>query len=105
MLLFWFCFGLYTIGLYNLFQIDGWKLILASFNLGIFPVFYWFSFLYYTDVLSTLLVLIMMLLHIHKAPNFAAVMGNENFILIINVLLLFIDIRQTVDSLVFCKFR
>ncbi|KAL7638230.1 UNVERIFIED_CONTAM: hypothetical protein RMT77_010794 [Armadillidium vulgare] len=56
-------------------RVDGWKLILASFNLGIFPVFYWFSFLYYTDVLSTLLVLIMMLLHIHKAPNFAAVMG------------------------------
>ena len=54
---------------------DGWKLILAGVNLSLLPVMYWFTFLYYTDILATLVVLVMMLLHFHRAPTAAAAMG------------------------------
>lgn len=56
-------------------QVDGWKLILAGVNLSLLPVLYWFTFLYYTDTLATLVVLVMMLLHLHRAPTAAAAMG------------------------------
>ncbi|XP_063851577.1 putative Dol-P-Glc:Glc(2)Man(9)GlcNAc(2)-PP-Dol alpha-1,2-glucosyltransferase [Scylla paramamosain] len=56
-------------------KVDGWKLILAGVNLSLLPVMYWFTFLYYTDTLATLVVLVMMLLHFHRAPTAAAAMG------------------------------
>ena len=54
---------------------DGWKLILGGVNLSLLPVLYWFTFLYYTDTLATLVVLVMMLLHFHRAHTAAAAMG------------------------------
>lgn len=45
---------------------DDFKGLLSSFNLSIFPLFYFFSFLYYTDVGSTFLVLLMYSLHLDR---------------------------------------
>lgn len=56
-------------------KVDNWKLILSAVNLSLLPVLYWFTFLYYTDVLSTLVVMVMILLHLHQAPTMAAAMG------------------------------
>nr|XP_027231090.1 putative Dol-P-Glc:Glc(2)Man(9)GlcNAc(2)-PP-Dol alpha-1,2-glucosyltransferase [Penaeus vannamei] len=53
-------------------KVDNWKLILSAVNLSLLPVLYWFTFLYYTDVLSTLVVMVMILLHLHQAPTMAA---------------------------------
>ncbi|KAJ8869163.1 hypothetical protein PR048_030733 [Dryococelus australis] len=49
--------------------------LMSSVNLAIFPVLYFFTFLYYTDVLSTLLVLLMYLLHLHKRRSLSAITG------------------------------
>ncbi|KAG7166778.1 Dol-P-Glc:Glc(2)Man(9)GlcNAc(2)-PP-Dol alpha-1-2-glucosyltransferase-like [Homarus americanus] len=56
-------------------RMDNWKVMLSGLNLSLLPVLYWFTFLYYTDVLSTLVVLVMILLHLHHAPTTAAAMG------------------------------
>ncbi|KAK4319854.1 hypothetical protein Pmani_009241 [Petrolisthes manimaculis] len=56
-------------------HMDSWKLLVGGVNLCLLPVLYWFTFLYYTDVLSTLVVLVMMLLHLHHAPFAASAMG------------------------------
>ncbi|XP_063615213.1 putative Dol-P-Glc:Glc(2)Man(9)GlcNAc(2)-PP-Dol alpha-1,2-glucosyltransferase [Penaeus indicus] len=56
-------------------KVDNWKLLLSAVNLSLLPVLYWFTFLYYTDVLSTLVVMVMILLHLHQAPTMAAAMG------------------------------
>ncbi|XP_071544183.1 dol-P-Glc:Glc(2)Man(9)GlcNAc(2)-PP-Dol alpha-1,2-glucosyltransferase [Panulirus ornatus] len=56
-------------------KIDSWKLMLSGLNLSLLPVLYWFTFLYYTDVLSTLVVLVMILFHLNHAPITAAAMG------------------------------
>ncbi|KAK7078164.1 glucosyltransferase [Halocaridina rubra] len=56
-------------------KVDHWKLMLSAVNLSLLPVMYWFTFLYYTDVLSTLIVLVMILLHLYRAPNAAGAMG------------------------------
>jgi len=56
-------------------KVDSKKLMLVAVNLSLLPVLYWFTFLYYTDVLSTFVVLVMILLHLHSASNTAAAMG------------------------------
>ncbi|XP_066972896.1 dol-P-Glc:Glc(2)Man(9)GlcNAc(2)-PP-Dol alpha-1,2-glucosyltransferase [Macrobrachium rosenbergii] len=62
-------------------KVDHWKLMLSAVNLSLLPVMYWFTFLYYTDVLSTLVVFIMILLHLHRAPNAAGIMGAVAFVI------------------------
>uniref|UniRef100_A0A146M637 Dol-P-Glc:Glc(2)Man(9)GlcNAc(2)-PP-Dol alpha-1,2-glucosyltransferase n=1 Tax=Lygus hesperus TaxID=30085 RepID=A0A146M637_LYGHE len=46
-----------------------------AFNLAIFPVAYFFTFLYYTDTLSTFLVLLMLDLHLSSKRNLASLVG------------------------------
>ncbi len=49
--------------------------MLSAFNLGIFPVFYFFSFFYYTDVGSTFLVLFMYCLSLEGKDWMASFVG------------------------------
>ncbi|KAF6202272.1 hypothetical protein GE061_004670, partial [Apolygus lucorum] len=46
-----------------------------AFNLAIFPVAYFFTFLYYTDTLSTCTVLLMLDLHLSSKKNLASLVG------------------------------
>ncbi|KAK3101719.1 hypothetical protein FSP39_005801 [Pinctada imbricata] len=48
---------------------------LTSLTLGIFPVLYFFTFLYYTDPGSTFFVLMMYLFHLHKYKFISAIAG------------------------------
>ena len=50
---------------------------MAALSLASFPVLYTFSFLYYTDMTSTLLVLLMYSLHLHRRPGAAAAIGQS----------------------------
>ncbi|KAF0305638.1 putative Dol-P-Glc:Glc(2)Man(9)GlcNAc(2)-PP-Dol alpha-1,2-glucosyltransferase [Amphibalanus amphitrite] len=52
-----------------------WRHLVAALSLASFPVLYTFSFLYYTDMASTLLVLLMYSLHLHRQPGAAAAIG------------------------------
>ncbi|XP_037068601.1 putative Dol-P-Glc:Glc(2)Man(9)GlcNAc(2)-PP-Dol alpha-1,2-glucosyltransferase [Pollicipes pollicipes] len=52
-----------------------WRHLVTSLTLASFPVLYTFSFLYYTDVASTLCVLLMYSLHLHRQPGTAACIG------------------------------
>ena len=54
---------------------DEKKALLSSLNLGLFPLFYFFAFLYYTDVGSTFLVLLMYSLHLDGNDWFASFIG------------------------------
>ncbi|XP_063237574.1 putative Dol-P-Glc:Glc(2)Man(9)GlcNAc(2)-PP-Dol alpha-1,2-glucosyltransferase [Bacillus rossius redtenbacheri] len=49
--------------------------LVSTLNLATFPVLYFFTFLYYTDVLSTLLVMLMYLLHLHERRLLSAATG------------------------------
>lgn len=53
----------------------GIRLYMTTFALSIFPVLYFFTFLYYTDPGSTFFVLFMYLLHLHDSHMMAAVMA------------------------------
>ncbi|BES98560.1 Asparagine-linked glycosylation 10, alpha-1,2-glucosyltransferase homolog [Nesidiocoris tenuis] len=46
-----------------------------AINLSIFPVSYFFTFLYYTDTLSTTLVLLMVDMHLSSRKNIASLVG------------------------------
>ena len=73
-----------------LFQFyDGNKALLSAFNLSIFPVFYFFTFLYYTDVGSTFLVLLMYSLHLDKWDWSASFIGKRFAIGLSNKLILY----------------
>jgi alpha-1,2-glucosyltransferase len=61
---------------------DDLKGLLSAFNLSIFPLFYFFSFLYYTDVGSTFLVLLMYSLHLDRHDWLASFIGNSFFFVI-----------------------
>ena len=54
---------------------DGLRLYMTSFALSIFPVLYFFTFLYYTDPGSTFFVLFMYLLHLHDSHILASIMA------------------------------
>ena len=54
---------------------DGSKSLLSSINLTFFPLLYFFNFLYYTDVGSTFMVLLMYCLHLDRRDWFAACIG------------------------------
>ncbi|XP_022203020.2 putative Dol-P-Glc:Glc(2)Man(9)GlcNAc(2)-PP-Dol alpha-1,2-glucosyltransferase [Nilaparvata lugens] len=51
------------------------KALLCGLNMACFPVLYFLSFLYYTDVISVFLILLTMSLHYGKLYNTAAVTG------------------------------
>lgn len=51
------------------------KCLLSAFNLALFPLLYFFNFLYYTDVGSTFMVLLMYCLHLDRRDWFAAFIG------------------------------
>ena len=48
---------------------------LTGFTLATFPLLYFFTFLYYTDVGSTFMVLLMYCLHLDKRDWFASFIG------------------------------
>ena len=52
-----------------------WRHLVSAITIASFPVLYTFSFLYYTDTASTLLVLLMYALHLHRRPGAAATIG------------------------------
>ena len=54
---------------------NGVRLYMTTFALSIFPVLYFFTFLYYTDPGSTFFVLFMYLLHLHDSQVMAAIMA------------------------------
>ena len=54
---------------------DDKKALLSAASLGIFPLFYFFSFLYYTDVGSTFMVMLMYSLHLDGNDWFASFIG------------------------------
>ncbi|CAB4057909.1 ALG10 [Lepeophtheirus salmonis] len=54
---------------------DDKKCLLSSLNIALFPLLYFFSFFYYTDVGSTFMVLLMYCLHLEKRDWFAAFIG------------------------------
>ena len=58
---------------------DEKKAIMSSLNLAFFPLFYFFAFLYYTDVGSTFMVLLMYCLHLDQRDWFASFIGKANF--------------------------
>uniref|UniRef100_A0A8D8PXV8 Dol-P-Glc:Glc(2)Man(9)GlcNAc(2)-PP-Dol alpha-1,2-glucosyltransferase n=1 Tax=Cacopsylla melanoneura TaxID=428564 RepID=A0A8D8PXV8_9HEMI len=51
------------------------KILLSALNISTFPVLYFFSFLYYTDVLSTSMILLMYALHLQSKHQLSAAMG------------------------------
>ncbi|QQP36941.1 Dol-P-Glc:Glc(2)Man(9)GlcNAc(2)-PP-Dol alpha-1_2-glucosyltransferase [Caligus rogercresseyi] len=55
--------------------VDDKKCLLSSLNIALFPLLYFFSFFYYTDVGSTFMVLLMYCLHLEKRDWFAAFIG------------------------------
>lgn len=57
-------------------DLDLWRGLLTAMNVCIFPVLYFFNFLYYTDVISTFLVLFAYLLCLHERYVLSAVTGN-----------------------------
>ncbi|XP_072158375.1 dol-P-Glc:Glc(2)Man(9)GlcNAc(2)-PP-Dol alpha-1,2-glucosyltransferase isoform X2 [Bemisia tabaci] len=57
------------------------KVFLSALNLSIFPVLYFFSFLYYTDVISTSFVLLMFFLHLCNLSNLAAIVGGASILM------------------------
>ncbi|RZF48044.1 hypothetical protein LSTR_LSTR002110 [Laodelphax striatellus] len=54
---------------------NSFKALLCGLNMACFPVLYFFTFLYYTDVISVSLILLTMSLHYGKLFNTAAVTG------------------------------
>uniref|UniRef100_A0A1B6CLY3 Dol-P-Glc:Glc(2)Man(9)GlcNAc(2)-PP-Dol alpha-1,2-glucosyltransferase n=1 Tax=Clastoptera arizonana TaxID=38151 RepID=A0A1B6CLY3_9HEMI len=52
-----------------------WKYLVTALNLSIFPVLYFFTFLYYTDSLSTCLVLLSYVLHLQNKNYLSALIG------------------------------
>nr|ACO10975.1 Alpha-1,2-glucosyltransferase ALG10-A [Caligus rogercresseyi] len=59
--------------------VDDKKCLLSSLNIALFPLLYFFSFFYYTDVGSTFMVLLMYCLHLEKRDWFAAFIGKIGF--------------------------
>jgi len=51
------------------------KCLLSAFNMAVFPLFYFFSFLYYTDIGSTFMFLLMYCLHLDRRDWFASFIG------------------------------
>ena len=71
--------GRHTLSVFFLLQyFDESKALLSSINLTVFPLLYFFNFLYYTDVGSTFMVLLMYCLHLDRRDWFAAFLGNNN---------------------------
>ena len=65
--------ALHWIVLYWLFQkYEDTRGIIVTMALGIFPLLYFFTFLYYTDTGSTFCVLLMYLLSLHESHTVAA---------------------------------
>lgn len=56
-------------------EVDIIRSLLTAVNLCIFPVLYFFNFLYYTDVMSTFLVLFTYLLCLHERHGLSAFTG------------------------------
>ncbi|XP_018015962.1 dol-P-Glc:Glc(2)Man(9)GlcNAc(2)-PP-Dol alpha-1,2-glucosyltransferase [Hyalella azteca] len=56
-------------------QSSEWSCLGASVSMVLLPPLFWFYSLYYTEPLSTMLVLIMVLLFCHKNHNMAAAIG------------------------------
>uniref|UniRef100_A0A1B6IPA8 Dol-P-Glc:Glc(2)Man(9)GlcNAc(2)-PP-Dol alpha-1,2-glucosyltransferase n=1 Tax=Homalodisca liturata TaxID=320908 RepID=A0A1B6IPA8_9HEMI len=54
---------------------DDWKHLMTAANLAMLPPLYFFTFLYYTDIVSTCLVLLCYLLHLQHRPWLAATAG------------------------------
>uniref|UniRef100_A0A1B6LAR4 Dol-P-Glc:Glc(2)Man(9)GlcNAc(2)-PP-Dol alpha-1,2-glucosyltransferase n=1 Tax=Graphocephala atropunctata TaxID=36148 RepID=A0A1B6LAR4_9HEMI len=54
---------------------EDWKLLMTAANLAMLPPLYFFTFLYYTDTVSTCLVLLCYLLHLQRRPWLAATAG------------------------------
>lgn len=54
---------------------DASKALLSSLNLALFPLLYFFNFMYYTDVGSTFMVLLMYCLHLDRLDWFASFIG------------------------------
>ncbi len=62
----------------SLFQYyDEYKAALSAFNMSFFPLLYFFSFLYYTDVGSTFMVLLMYCLHLDGNDWMASAVGKS----------------------------
>jgi len=57
------------------YQKDGVLLALTTLNSAFFPVLYFFSFMYYTDVTSLTFLLLMHLLFLRKKFFWSAVIG------------------------------
>ena len=53
------------------------KCLLSAFNMAVFPLFYFFSFLYYTDIGSTFMFLLMYCLHLDRRDWFASFIGKS----------------------------
>ncbi|KAG8212798.1 hypothetical protein J437_LFUL019759, partial [Ladona fulva] len=51
-----------------------WKALFAAVNMGFFPVMYFFSFLYYTDLVSMLFVLLTYRLYLAEKFYMSAAM-------------------------------
>lgn len=51
------------------------KILLSALNISTFPVLYFFSFLYYTDALSTSMILLMYALHLQSKHQLSAAIG------------------------------
>ncbi|XP_054274138.1 putative Dol-P-Glc:Glc(2)Man(9)GlcNAc(2)-PP-Dol alpha-1,2-glucosyltransferase [Macrosteles quadrilineatus] len=54
---------------------EEWKVLMTAANLALLPPLYFFTFLYYTDTVSTCLVLLCYLLHLRKRPWLSAIAG------------------------------
>ncbi|XP_011686104.1 PREDICTED: putative Dol-P-Glc:Glc(2)Man(9)GlcNAc(2)-PP-Dol alpha-1,2-glucosyltransferase [Wasmannia auropunctata] len=77
------CINLYL--LYNVIKVNcksndrdrwsSWLILALAYNLTLFPPLYFWSFFYYTDVVSTNVVLLMMYLHQRKHTTMTALAG------------------------------
>lgn len=70
---------------------DKWKNLLSALNTAIFPILYFYSFLYYTDNLSLFLVLLMYYFYICEMDKISDVFG-----------LLSVSVRQTNIAWIMC---
>ena len=67
----------FNILLYKFQYYNEAQCILSAFNMALFPLFYFFSFLYYTDIGSTFMFLLMYCLHLDRRDWFASFIGKK----------------------------
>lgn len=69
---------------YSLQETSAAKRAFSALNIATFPVLYFFSFLYYTDAVSTAFLLLMHYLFLTGRYGFSALAGNRLQTLLLN---------------------